>query len=63
MEAVTTSTSTSVVDQGYASSGVRIDFEDSEGEETPVPQSTAQQSEPVKSDTDSLIGTHLDISV
>lgn len=62
MEPVTASLSTSVVDQGFAKSGARLEADYSEGEESAAPQSTAQQSEPVKSDTNSLIGTHLDIS-
>ncbi len=63
MEVVTASMSTKSVDQGFARPSVQINFEDSDGEESAVQLSAAQESEPVKSDTNSLIGTHLDISV
>ena len=63
MEVVTASMSTRSVDQGFAKSGDQTDIEDSDGEESAVQLSTAQESEPVKSDTNPLIGTHLDISV
>lgn len=63
MEPVTASVSSSVVDRDMFKKDIQIDSGDSENGEVAVQANGAQQSEPVKSDTDSLIGTHLDISV
>lgn len=63
MEPVTESMSTSVVDQDFFKKEIQIDSGDSENGEVAVQTNAAQESEPVKSDTDSLIGTHLDMSV
>lgn len=63
MEPVSASLSSSVVDRDMFKKDIQIDSGDSETGEVAVQANGTQQSEPVKSDTDSLIGTHLDISV
>jgi hypothetical protein len=62
MEPVTASLSTNVLNQGLAKPSSHVSAATSENEESAFKTSDVQESPTVRSDTDALIGTHLDVS-